>query len=128
VSASCIARGCPLRGSASNSTRGGGRWVCSAHRRAQPWTWPAVTARIRTHGWLFDLLGRCYEIGIMELSADDGLRVSAALTDRGLPSLAWRGHDEPLQEWVRRFEGSLIDLVVHGRVIGSTTSVSRAAA
>lgn len=44
----CIAHGCPLPGGISESTRGGGPWLCRFHFLAQPDGWQRITRWIRS--------------------------------------------------------------------------------
>jgi len=43
----CHAYGCPMRGSISESTKGGGPWFCRFHFGALPDKWPEITAAVR---------------------------------------------------------------------------------
>lgn len=48
----CAAYGCPLDGSISHSTTGGGPWFCASHFGTRPEDRDQITAKIRANLWL----------------------------------------------------------------------------
>lgn len=48
----CAAYGCPLEGSISHSTTGGGPWFCASHFGTRPEDRDQITAKIRANVWL----------------------------------------------------------------------------
>jgi len=57
---SCAAYGCPLDGSISPSTTGGGPWFCFLHYGIKADQRDAVTVKIRERAWLMRLMDRVY--------------------------------------------------------------------
>lgn len=43
----CFANGCPLPGGISESTKGGGPWLCRFHFLTQPKVWPRITEWVK---------------------------------------------------------------------------------
>ncbi len=43
----CYANGCPLPGAISESTKGGGPWLCRFHFGHEPIRWPEITETVR---------------------------------------------------------------------------------
>jgi len=103
----CIAHGCPLPGTVSDDLRGAGPWMCSAHKRAQPSDWPAVTERIRSAGWLWSAVNTLRQEGPSEFLVE---RISAACKARpGFESLAYVDGPAPegdggYARWSYRFQ------------------------
>jgi len=81
----CLARGCPLPGTVSDSTKGGGPWTCSAHRRAAPEQWPAISERASANLWLMRAWARL---------THDGESVELA---RKVSEFCERGDGKPLR-------------------------------
>jgi hypothetical protein len=115
VQTGCIAHGCPLPGTGSDSTRGGAGWVCTAHRSAPSSDWQEVTARIRANEWLRAICCRIAEIGPVLLTGDDAQKGSARLVERGVPSLGWEPHEESPAQWGIRVQAGYWTLVITGK-------------
>jgi hypothetical protein len=109
----CLAAGCPLPGTTSDSTKGGGPWTCSAHRRAAPDQWPAVSQRAASMPWLWRALNRIATEGV---TADFASQVSRVCRDRDLADLAFDPANEGLHQWGHRLRLGAIGWVETGAV------------
>jgi hypothetical protein len=96
----CLARGCPLQGTTSDSTKGGGPWTCSMHRRAAPDQWDAVSDRARRVPWVWRALARLSHDGA---SADLAAAVSDFCRRGEMAELAYQPQHEDATEWSWRF-------------------------
>lgn len=109
----CLARGCPQPGTTTDSTKGGGPWTCSAHRRAAPDQWQAITDRARQASWIFRAMARLSEDGASEEFAG---QVSGVCRARGLGGLALQPGEEDLRQWAYRFRLGAVGWLETGEV------------
>ena len=109
----CLARGCPQIGTVTDSTKGGGPWTCSAHRRAAPEQWPEITKRANAAPWIFRATAKLTHDGVSELFAD---QVSTVCRARGLEGLAYQPEHESLRQWAGRFRLAAIGWLESGEV------------
>ncbi|MCA3109855.1 MAG: hypothetical protein ING91_19370 [Rhodocyclaceae bacterium] len=117
ASAQCAAHGCPLPGTHSDSTTGGGSWVCAAHRTAATSDWQAVTHRIRENGWLCALVARIHEVSPLLMTADAAQKASAKLVEYGMPALGWEPHEETVPQWAHRVIDGYWTVVTTGQCV-----------
>lgn len=111
----CLAHGCPLPGTSTDSTQGSGSWVCGAHRTAASSDWQAVTQRIRQHQWLYAMVLRAQEIGLLILAEGDAHKASVKLIERDVPSLAFAPGEETAAQWAMRLQSGYWTLVITGQ-------------
>jgi hypothetical protein len=109
----CLARGCPLPGTVSDSTKGGGPWTCSAHRRAAPEQWDAVSFRATSAPWLWRAINRITHDGATMEFAE---QVSDVCRKRGLEGLAFQPAYEELRQWAFRLRLGAIGWAETGEV------------
>lgn len=109
----CLARGCPQPGTTTDSTKGGGPWTCSAHRRAAPEQWPEITKRANAAPWIFRATAKLTHEGVSELFAD---QVSTVCRARGLEGLGYQPEHENLRQWAGRFRLAAIGWLESGEV------------
>lgn len=95
----CLARDCPLPGTVTDSTKGGGPWTCSAHRRAAPEQWPAISERANAEPWLWRALNRIAWDGE---SVELAVKVSEFCVNRGLGDLRYQPEYETVKQWAYR--------------------------
>jgi hypothetical protein len=99
----CLARDCPLPGTVSDSTKGGGPWTCSAHRRAAPEQWPAISERANAEPWLWRALARIAHDGETE---DLARKVSEFCVNRGMSDLRYQPEHETVKQWAYRLRAN----------------------
>ena len=109
----CMARGCPQMGTVTDSTKGGGPWTCSAHRRAAPDQWDAISARANRVPWIFRATAKLSHEGV---SADFARQVGDVCRARGLAGLAYQPEHESLSQWAWRFRLGAIGWLESGEV------------
>lgn len=109
----CMARGCPQMGTVTDSTKGGGPWTCSAHRRAAPDQWDAISARANRAPWIFRATAKLGHEGVSEHFAG---QVSDVCRARGLAGLAYQPEHESLRQWAWRFRLGAIGWLECGEV------------
>ena len=109
----CMARGCPQMGTVTDSTKGGGPWTCSAHRRAAPEQWDAISARANRAPWIFRATAKIGHEGVSEHFVR---QVSDVCRARGLAGLAYQPEHESLRQWAWRFRLGAIGWLESGEV------------
>lgn len=109
--ATCIAHGCPLPGTVCDDTKGGGPWMCSAHRHARSEQWQEVTGRIREVDWVWRALNRLATEGHTD---EFEAQVSRVCQQRGFGDWARSDLEEPAQ-WVYRLRLAAVGYGVSGR-------------
>lgn len=109
----CMARGCPQMGTVTDSTKGGGPWTCSAHRRAAPEQWDEISARANRAPWIFRATAKLAHEGVSEHFAQ---QVSDVCRARGLAGLAYQPEHEELRQWAWRFRLGAIGWLESGDV------------
>jgi hypothetical protein len=109
----CLARGCPQPGTTTDSTKGGGPWTCSAHRKAAPDQWPEITQRANAAPWIFRAMAKLTNEGASEPFAE---QVSTVCRARGLEGLAYQPAHESLRQWAGRFRLAAIGWLESGEV------------
>lgn len=105
----CIAHGCPLPGTVTDSTKGGGPWTCSPHRRAAPDQWPAISERANRAPWILRALTRLAKDGP---SGELAAKVSAFCVGEWASLAAER--ESPAQ-WAWRFRMGALAWLETGR-------------
>jgi hypothetical protein len=124
-----MANDCPLAGTISDNTLGGGPWKCWAHDRVHEASqWPWLTQGIRANLWLFEIADLAGRIPLFDLEQRHGdKRIDEFLERRGRPDLMrWRKSplppeaarnpywnretaDEPRPFWVKRLRNAAFD-------------------
>jgi hypothetical protein len=94
-----LARDCPLPGTVSDSTKGGGPWTCSAHRRAAPEQWPAISERANANPWLLRAWTRLTHDGESE---DLARKVSEFCEKGDGKPLRYQPEYETVKQWAWR--------------------------
>ena len=95
----CMAHGCPLPGTVTDSTKGGGPWTCSPHRRAAPDQWPAISERANANPWLLRALARIAHDGeSLELAH----KVGEFCERSGAADLRYQPEHESVKQWAWR--------------------------
>ena len=110
----CVANGCPMVGTISNSTHGG-PFHCWAHDRMQEASqWPFMTHGITENLWLFKVAERVACMPLIDLDRKQS-EIANYLAGRGRPELAraknageWseRCEFEPRSSWVGRLRNA----------------------
>lgn len=118
----CLARGCPMPATVSDSTKGGGPWTCSAHRRAAPEQWPAITERAIAQPWVWRALARIAHDGETEELAH---KVSEFCTRNGMDDLRYQPTLETLKQWAYRFRANAWGWVETGTCKSTPLSLRR---
>jgi hypothetical protein len=108
----CLARGCPLPGTVTDSTKGGGPWTCSAHRRAAPDQWDAISQRASRSVWILRALSR---LSTDAPTTDLAEKVGEFCVRSGLPNLCYQPQSEDLRQWSWRFRLGAMDWIETGR-------------
>lgn len=109
--ATCIANGCPLPGTVCDDTKGGGPWMCSAHRHSASEQWQEVTGRIRRVDWVWRALNR---LAVEGHSDKFEAQVAEVCRQRGFPDWQRADGEEPAQ-WVYRLRLAAVGFGVSGR-------------
>jgi hypothetical protein len=116
----CIADGCPLAGTMSNSTKGG-PFHCWAHDRLlEAYHWPAMTKAINDNLWIFRVAEKvaCMSLFDLERKQND---IHAYLRGRGRDDLCrlkndgeWsdRCAEEPRPYWAIRLRNAAYSVAV----------------
>ncbi len=112
----CLAHGCPMTGIVSDSTKGGGPWTCSPHRRAAPDQWQAITERANRSMWILRAFSRLSADGP---TADLAHKVSAYCVRSGMPDLRYQPEHEELRQWAWRFRLGALGWLESG--VGNST-------
>lgn len=107
----CLANGCPLPGTVSDSTRGGGPWMCSAHRQSATERWPQISERARAVPWLWRALDRIAQDGE---SVEFAAQVTSVCNAKGLPALALDTQHETVKQWSCRLRSGAISWLETG--------------
>lgn len=111
----CIAHGCPLPGTLSDSVKGGGGFQCFAHDRLlESGKYGLLTQGIKENLWLFKVAERVACMPIIEIDNKQS-EIAAYLAGRGRPELArmantgeWseRCRYEPRPNWAIRLRNA----------------------
>lgn len=102
----CAANGCPMHGSMSTSTTGGGQWYCFLHFGCKPDRVHSITDELQRLSWLVKLTqnvrakGGSKEWDALETAANREIRLNQS-------SHLIRGDHESLPKWLARLEDTL---------------------
>lgn len=113
----CSAHNCPLTGTMSHSTGGGGSFHCWAHDRIEePSQWPYLTQGINENMWLFKVSDRVMTMPLYDLETVKNLEIENYLKSKDREDLCrgmkndgqWsaRCQTEPRTFWVMRLRNA----------------------